>query len=82
MAKPKVTETETCCRRDILRSLKEHGPTPFQTLYVLFDGNNTGRANTATADLRLGNLYMKVKTTTEIAIITDAGLERLAEGKF
>jgi hypothetical protein len=68
--------------RDILRHLKEHGPTPFQSLYVLFDRNHTGRANAAIADLRLGNLYMKVDTTTEVATITDAGLERLADGKF
>jgi hypothetical protein len=68
--------------RDILRYLKEHGPTPFQTFYSLFDRNHTGRANAAIAELRLGNLYMKVDTATEVARITDAGLERLAECKF
>jgi hypothetical protein len=83
MAKSKqaLLEYRHSIERDILRHLKEHGPTPFQTLYVLFDRNHTGRANAAIADLRLGNLYMKVDTT-EVATITDAGLERLADGKF
>ena len=84
MAKSKqaLLEYRHSIERDILRHLKEHGPTPFQTLYVLFDRNNTGRANAVIADLRLGNLYMKVDTTTEVATITDPGLERLAAGKF
>ena len=81
-SKQELLEQKHSIERDILRHLKEHGPTPFQALYVLFDRNRTGRANAAIADLRLGNLYMKVDTTTEIATITDAGLERLAEGKF
>jgi beta-lactamase superfamily II metal-dependent hydrolase len=84
MAKTKqeLLDRRHSIERDILRYLKEHGPTPFQTLYSLFDRNHTGRANAAIADLRLGNLYMKVNTKTEIATITDAGLERLADGKF
>jgi hypothetical protein len=84
MAKSKqaLLDQRHSIERDILRYLKEHGPTPFQTLYSLFDRNHTGRANAAIAELRLGSLYMKVNTTTEIATITDAGLERLAEGKF
>jgi hypothetical protein len=49
---------------------------------MLFDRNKTGKANAAIADLRLGNLYMKVDTATEVSRITDAGLKRLAEGKF
>lgn len=84
MAKSKqaLLDQRHSIERDILKHLKEHGPTPFKTLYVLFDRNRTGRANAAIADLRLGNLYMKVDTTTEVATITDAGLERLADGKF
>ena len=84
MAKSKeaLLDQRHSIERDILRYLKEHGPTSFQTLYSLFDRNHTGRANAAIADLRLGNLYMKVDTATELARITDAGLERLAEGEF
>jgi beta-lactamase superfamily II metal-dependent hydrolase len=81
-SKQELLDQRHSIERDILRYLKEHGPTPFQTLYSLFDRNHTGRANAAIADLRLGNLYMKVDTRTEMATITDAGLERLADGKF
>jgi hypothetical protein len=81
-SKQELLDQRHSIERDILRYLKEHGPTPFRTLYILFDRNKTGKANAAIADLRLGNLYMKVDTTTEIATITDAGHERLAEGKF
>jgi hypothetical protein len=84
MAKTKqaLLDQRYSIERDILRYLKEHGPTPFRTLYSLFDQKKTGKANAAIAELRLGNLYMKVDTATEVARITDAGLERLADGKF
>ena len=84
MAKSKqaLLDQRHSIERDILKYLKKHGPTPFKTLYTLFDCNNTGTANAAVADLRLGNWYIKVDASTEIARITHAGLERLAEGNF
>lgn len=67
-------------QREILNHLKEHGPSPLQSLYAAFDPNNTGRANEAIADLRNWN-YIAVDATTT-ASITELGLKRLEKGGF
>ena len=67
--------------RDVLKHLKEHGPSHYDGLYVLFDPHRKAYIAPVLHDLREWN-YIKLNTENNVVDITDAGLRLLEDRDY
>ena len=65
--------------RETLAYLKEHGPQPYNGLYVLFDRHRTAEIQSVSHGLKQGKLIQIGQDSYQMVSLTASGLERLEE---
>jgi len=65
--------------QEVLAYLKEHGPQPYNGLYILFDRHRTTEIQSVAHGLKQGKLIQIGKDSYQTVSLTSSGLERLEE---
>ena len=65
--------------RETLAYLKEHGPQPYNGLYILFDRHRTVEIQSVSHGLKQGKLIQIGQDSYQMVSLTASGLERLEE---
>ena len=65
--------------QEVLAYLKEHGPQPYNGLYILFDRHRTAEIQSVSHGLKQGKLIQIGQDSYQMVSLTASGLERLEE---
>jgi hypothetical protein len=65
--------------QEVLAYLKEHGPQPYNGLYVLFDRHSTAEIQSISHGLKQGKLIQIGEDSYQMVSLTASGLKRLEE---
>ena len=65
--------------QEVLAYLKEHGPQPYNGLYILFDRHRTAEIQSVSHGLNQGKLIQIGQDSYQMVSLTASGLKRLTQ---